>query len=77
MGLLPSNPMVHLSVIVRALTSLISISGGSGGSVPSTERQRLVQIKPELKFQWKSCLHLAEALPGRKHLLADFLFLVN
>lgn len=40
MGLLPSNPMVHLSVIVRALTSLISISGGSGGSVPSTERPK-------------------------------------
>lgn len=36
MGLLPSNPMVHRRVMVRAFTSLISISGGSGGSVQST-----------------------------------------
>lgn len=37
MGLFPSKPMVHLRVMVRAFTSLISISGGSGGSVWSTE----------------------------------------
>lgn len=41
MGLLPSNPMVHLRVIVRAFTSLISISGGSGGSVQSTGKPGL------------------------------------
>lgn len=41
MGLLPSNPMVHLRVIVRAFTSLISISGGSGGSAQSTGKPGL------------------------------------